>query len=299
MSKRGFRVLVAGIVGIILILVLAILVMLNDKSRLGQGAFAQTSDGEIVSQAPLGETESGEVLQAEGALPTAPASAEPNSASAATDSQEDAPETTHSETVEPDATPEEVAPLSGGLTHTGVGSGRTPLAELPPDVYRVFLTSEGAIDVFKPIVEEGSCSQHLLFAGLTGPFQGSATYRSTGCLVRFELGGDSGSWTVVVEPASEGGVLSVPVTLNGDSPRTSGLVDLPEGDYRLEFVTESPYSLVIPIVVNGPCLERPIFVLSGPGTFETTYESRGCEIVFQVSKVTAEWKLAVLSGPGA
>ena len=87
------------------------------------------------------------------------------------------------------------------------------------------------------------------------------------------------------------------MTVAGDGPATSPVVDLPQGQYPIVLRTESPYSLVIPIVVSGPCLERPIFVQSEPGTFETSYDSRGCQIVFQVSKVTADWEFAVLSGP--
>jgi hypothetical protein len=85
----------------------------------------------------------------------------------------------------------------------------------------------------------------------------------------------------------------VPLTLSGDAPSASGLVDLPQGDYHLTLVTESTYGMVVPVVADGECLERPVFLLTEPGTHQATYRSTGCQIVFQVDSVTAAWELAI------
>lgn len=195
-----------------------------------------------------------------------------------------------------DESVQQLQPLQGGLSETGSGPGQTPPVDLPQDVYRVLVRSDQPLGSLAPVVEEGVCGEYPIFANLPGPFEGSATYRSTGCRIHFVVTGTTGDWALAVEPVSQDGPLTAPVTLSGDAPATTGLIDMPQGEYPIVIETESPYTQVIPVVVDGPCLERPIFLLSEPGTFETTYESRGCQIIFQVSSVTASWELAIQPG---
>ncbi len=170
-------------------------------------------------------------------------------------------------------------------------SGVTDPVDLPPGLYRVFFQTDAAASVVTPVVLEGDCGAYTLFE-TEGPFAGSATYRSTGCRVQFAISG-GGSWQLVVETATRAGALSPPAGFSGDGPTATDRVQLPEGEYRLILETESPFSMVTPIVVRGPCLERPVILASAPGRYQAIYRSLGCEIVFEISSVTAYWELIV------
>lgn len=198
------------------------------------------------------------------------------------------------QTPSPTATASEPTPLPPAvvLDASGSGQGSTPEVDLPPGVYRVFFDTDVSGARVAPVALEGHCSASQLFPGTTSPEE-SATYRSTGCRVRFDVEGISAGWTLRVETVTMGGMLTPPVAFSGDGPTTTGLIDLPEGDYLVAFGTNSPYSMVTPIIVGGPCLERPILILTESGQFEATYQSTGCQVVFQVSSVTAGWELTI------
>ncbi len=179
------------------------------------------------------------------------------------------------------------------LQYESSGSGSTPEFDLPPGMYRVFFATDSPSSVVTPVVLDGDCSTYPLFIE-SKAVEGSATYRSTGCRVRFDVNEVDGEWTIIVESVTKEGVSTVPVNLSGDGPTTSSLIDLPAGDYHLDLQTDSPYSMVIPIVVDGPCLERPVILAENPGHFEATYRSMGCQIVFQISSVTDTWNLTII-----
>jgi hypothetical protein len=197
----------------------------------------------------------------------------------------------------PTATPTlTMTPLPPGvvLAHSGDGPGATPTVELPEGVYRVFFQTDAPFDALEPVVEEGPCDENPFFDETSGPFEGSATYRSIGCRVHFQVSGIDGSWTLTVETADGSGLLTPPASFSGDGPATTDLIDLPVGDYLLVFTTDSPYSMVVAIVTDGLCREWPVFLLTEPGRFETPYNSTGCRVVFQVGSVTAGWELSIL-----
>lgn len=183
------------------------------------------------------------------------------------------------------------------LDHSGSGPGRTPTVSLEVGVYRVFVRSAGDFGQVGPVVEQGTCSTYPFFTAVSGPFEGSVTYRSTGCRVYFQMADAAGGWSIIVETATQNDLLIPPLTFNGDQPAATGLVDLQAGDYRMTFETESPFGLVVPVVAYGLCLERPIFIVTEAGRYEETYTSTGCQIVFQVSQVTAHWELSITPGP--
>jgi hypothetical protein len=189
-----------------------------------------------------------------------------------------------------------MTPLPPGvvLAHSGDGPGATPTVELPEGVYRVFFQTDAPFDALEPVVEEGPCDENPFFDETSGPFEGSATYRSIGCRVHFQVSGIDGSWTLTVETADGSGLLTPPASFSGDGPATTDLIDLPVGDYLLVFTTDSPYSMVVAIVTDGLCREWPVFLLTEPGRFETPYNSTGCRVVFQVGSVTAGWELSIL-----
>lgn len=240
-----------------------------------------------VSPAPVSPTETATQMTA-ASSPTDTTPEQP----AASAPDEEAP--TPTETPLPPPTPSEPTPLPPAivLTASGQGDGATPEVDLPPGVYRVVFQTVAAGGEVTPEVIEGYCTATPLFSGTTAPEE-SATYRSTGCRVRFLVNAPGGNWTLTAETATLGGLLAPPASFSGDGPATTELVDLPAGNYRIAFSTSSPYSMVTPIVVGGPCLERPILMLTGPGQFEAVYSSPGCQVVFQVSSVTASWELAV------
>jgi hypothetical protein len=225
-------------------------------------------------------------------IPAVPTDSPPEATPSAPESGSLTPTATPSPTTTPalEATP---LPPAVVLTASGQGDGVTPEVDLPPGVYRVVFQTVAAGGTITPEVIEGVCSATPLFSGTTAPEEGT-TYRSTGCRVRFGVAGAGGEWTLTVETATRGGLLTPPAAFSGDGPMTTGLIDLPAGNYRIAFSTDSPYSMVTPIVVSGPCLERPILMLTGPGQFEATYSSGGCQVVFQVSSVTAHWELNVM-----
>lgn len=177
---------------------------------------------------------------------------------------------------------------------TQQGPGSSAEYELSSGVYRVLFRSDTASTV-RVSVLEGVCNEVVLFE-TSGPFDGSATYRSTGCRVRFDVSGSPNMWTLVVETASHTGMVTLPAALQGEGPEAAPLIAFPEGVYRIIFTTTSQYSMVVPIVVRGPCLERPIFLLTQPGQYEETYTSYGCEIVFEISSVTGAWELRIERG---
>jgi hypothetical protein len=168
-------------------------------------------------------------------------------------------------------------------------AGSTDPFDLPVGVYRVFFMSDAAAAV-TPVVLEGECSTYTLIES-DGPFEGSATYRSTGCRVQFEVISEA-DWTLSVETATRAGIVTLPATFSGTGPTTTDLVDLPEGEHVLTFHVSSPFSLVTPIVVTGDCLERPIFALSEAGDYTETYLSYGCEVIFEIN-ASADWELTI------
>jgi hypothetical protein len=168
-------------------------------------------------------------------------------------------------------------------------AGSTNPFDLPVGVYRVFFMSDAAAAV-TPVVLEGECSTYALIES-DGPFEGSATYRSTGCRVQFEVVSEA-DWRLSVETATRAGILTLPASFSGAGPTTTDLVDLPEGEHVLTFHVSSPFSLVTPIVVAGDCLERPIFALSEAGDYTETYLSYGCEIIFEIN-ASADWELTI------
>jgi hypothetical protein len=153
----------------------------------------------------------------------------------------------------------------------------------------VFFMSDAAATV-TPVVLEGECSTYTLLE-TDAAFEGSATYRSTGCRVQFEVA-SAADWTLSVETATRAGIVTLPATFSGTGSTTTDLVDLPEGELVLTFHVSSPYSLVTPIIVTGDCLERPIFALSEAGDFEAAYLSYGCEIIFEIN-ASADWELTI------
>jgi hypothetical protein len=165
--------------------------------------------------------------------------------------------------------------------------------DLPAGVYRIRVQSAEGFAALVPVVEDGMCATYPLFLNGAAAFDGSATYTSTGCRVRFEMRNASGEWALTVETAAQGGRLAVPQTLSGDQPAASPLMNLPAGEYNLVIITKSPYTQVIPVVVAGTCLERPVFLLNEPGQYKATYFSTGCEIIFQIDAVTADWEFNI------
>jgi hypothetical protein len=178
------------------------------------------------------------------------------------------------------------------LQDEGSGAGSTPVFDLPPGMYRIFFATGSPNSIVIPVVLEGDCSTYPLFVE-SNPVEGSTIYRSTGCQVRFDVKEVEGDWTIRVDTVTKDGLSTVPVDLSGDGPSTSNLIDLPAGDYHLDLESDSPYSMVIPMVVDGPCLEQPVILAENPGHFEATYRSMGCQIVFQISSVTDTWNLAI------
>jgi hypothetical protein len=144
-----------------------------------------------------------------------------------------------------------------------------------------------------PVVEQGACGSFPLFDGSDGPFDGSVTYPSNGCRVHFQVDSAAGGWSLTVDTASSAGTLSAPLTLEGDQPMASGLVNLPEGQYALALSTRSPALLVTPVVAEGECLERPVFLIDAPGDYQATYQSSGCKIIFQIEAATDHWTLTI------
>lgn len=179
------------------------------------------------------------------------------------------------------------------LSFSGDGPGQTSPVELPPGVYRVILKTQAGFDALTPIVVSGECSAYTLFQDEPGPFEGSATYRSIGCRVAFELTGIGGPWTLTVETATQGDLLAPPLTLSGSKPATSDLIDLPAGEYRVVLDTRSQYTMLVVIVVGGDCLERPIILATEPGRYQTGYSSAGCLIVLQIGSVTDFWEISL------
>lgn len=212
----------------------------------------------------------------------------------ATEVAADQPTATFTATVKPAATSEPTSlPPGLVLAYTGSASGQTPAVDLPEGMYRVFIRADSAFGALRAVVEDGVCSEHPLFADVSGPLAGSAVYRSTGCRVRFEMEDTSGGWEITVETAAQDAPLTPPLTTSGDGPAATGVIDLPVGEYLLVFTTNSPYSMVVAIVVEGLCLERPVFLLTGPGTFETVYSSQGCQVIFEVGSVQSGWELSI------
>jgi hypothetical protein len=181
------------------------------------------------------------------------------------------------------------------LEEIGEGPGVTSSIDLPPGVYRFLFQTESSFGTIHPVVEEGTCADFPLFINEPAPFEGSATYRSLGCRVHFEVSDATGDWAITVEAITESELLKVPATFSGDKPTTIGPVDVPQGEYVFAMKTNSPYSMVTPIIVDGLCMERSVFVLAEPGEFETNYYSAGCQIIFQVSNVTENWEFMISS----
>jgi hypothetical protein len=212
----------------------------------------------------------------------------------ATEITADQPTAPFTPTVEPAATPEPPSlPPGVVLAYAGSASGQTPAVDLPEGMYRVFIRADSAFGALRAVVEDGVCSEHPLFADVSGPLAGSAVYRSTGCRVRFEMEDTSGGWEITVETAAQDAPLTLPLTTSGDGPAATGVIDLPVGEYLLVFTTDNPYSMVVAIVVEGLCLERPVFLLTGPGTFEAVYSSQGCRVIFEVGSVQSGWELSI------
>jgi hypothetical protein len=157
----------------------------------------------------------------------------------------------------------------------------------------VTFRAEDGFELVLPIVEEGDCGSEPLFYGEPGPFEGSATYRSSDCRLHFEITGAGGGWSLDVDSIPASAAQSPPLTLEGDAPLTSGVIDLPEGRYTVAVESQSEVLLVTPLVLDGECLERPILVLTAPGSYKTTYESAGCRVVFQIGAATGPWTLVV------
>ena len=194
-------------------------------------------------------------------------------------------------TVEGSSTPSEIPPATAAVA-TVAGSQLSEPFDLPSGLYRVTLRTDGGFTVMQPIVEDGACSEFPLFGTWSGPFEGSASYRSTGCQVRFEVVGIQDTWSV--EVALEVTVTSpiFPITISGGGPATSDIIDLHEGEYNIHFTTGSP-ALVTPIIRDGLCLERPVIVATQPGSYDAAYISTGCKLLFQISDAAAEWILVI------
>ena len=296
LSTNQFRLLVAGLIALIMVLALLVLLTFSNGPGGVLAGLAQASPtpapvsaGAFAGEAAVSLSESpdtGEAASQAASLPSTGPDVAP----------------------QPDLPPESVSEVSGDTgteaqsdqqsgsdsAQTGSGPGVTPQVDLSPGIYRVFVRAEDSFDSVRPVVDEGQCGQYPFFTSMPGPFEGSATYRSTGCRVHFEITGTGGDWSITVEPAAQSGLLTVPVTFSGDKPATTDRVDLPEGEYRLYLTTSSQYSMVVPIIAEGLCLERPVFLETTPGQFETTYKSTGCQIVFQISSVTAGWEFSIL-----
>jgi len=194
-------------------------------------------------------------------------------------------------TVEGSSTPSKIPPATVAVA-TVAGSNLSEPFDLPGGLYRVTLRTDGGFSVMQPIVEDGACSEFPLFGTWSGPFEGSASYRSTGCRVRFEVIGIQVMWSV--EVALEVTVTSpiFPITFSGSGPATSDIIDLQEGEYNIHFTTSSP-ALVTPIIRDGLCLERPVILATQPGIYDGAYVSTGCKLLFQISDAVTEWILVI------
>jgi len=300
LTPERTRLLLAVMIGVMAIAASVVLAVILTRSR-GPQAVAQASPqpppptAATTSIAPV-EAPTTELILAPSptpadspaeAVPTVPASP----TAVPTEPDAEAPSATLTPTV---TDPQNLPPLAGPQELAGAGSSSTAPVNLAQGLYRLYIETDGDFGAVGPVVDEGDCGEIPFFTNASGPFEGGATYRSTGCLVHFEVSETSGGWSITVEPAAEGGLLAVPAAFSGDAPSASGLVDLPEGDYHLTLVTESTYSMVVPIVASGDCLERPVFLLTEPGTHQTTYRSTGCLIVFQIDNVSAAWELAIV-----
>ena len=170
--------------------------------------------------------------------------------------------------------------------------GLTQVFDLPEGVYRVVYSTDAQSSTVTPIVKEGECSDYAVF-DLIAPFEGSATYRSTGCKIQFEITGGSGAWHLAVERFEQEAAKTPPVTFSGEGPETTDIVNLPAGEYIVSLETNSEYSAVTSIVQEGPCNEWPIIQATGPGTYQTDYTSDDCRVIFQISSVTSDWTLHI------
>lgn len=181
----------------------------------------------------------------------------------------------------------------GDVPLQGEGPAVTAPVDLPPGLYRFTFQTDGSFDTVGPVVEEGQCGDYPFFIDEPAPFEGSATYRSLDCRVHFEVTNPTGQWAIAVEAVTTDQAVTVPTTFSGDRPTTTGPVYLPRGRYLLAISTDSPYSMITPIIIDGLCMERSVLVLTEPGHLETPYYSDGCQIVFQIGNVTDHWEFSV------
>jgi hypothetical protein len=179
------------------------------------------------------------------------------------------------------------------MAETQTGPGATRTFDLPPGLYRVVFRADAAFDRVTPVVEDGDCGSEPLLDGAPGPLEASAVYRSTGCRVHFEVDGAVGGWSLRVETAASSQSMAVPLSVQGSLPLATGEVDLPAGRYNVAVESQSPALVLTPLIVDGLCLERPILVLTAPGSYQAIYTSTGCRVVFQISAVTGPWRLVI------
>lgn len=170
--------------------------------------------------------------------------------------------------------------------------GLTQVFNLPEGLYRIVYATDAQSSTVTPIVKEGECSDYAVF-DLIAPFDGSATYRSMGCKIQFEITGRIGTWHLAVERFPQKAMKTPPVSFSGEGPGTTDIVSLPAGEYVISLDTNSEYSAVTSIVQQGPCREWPIIQATGPGTYQTEYTSDDCQIIFEIGSVTSEWTLHI------
>lgn len=170
--------------------------------------------------------------------------------------------------------------------------GLTQLFGLPAGVYRIVYSTNAQSSTVTPVVKEGECSDYAVFDLIT-PFDGSATYRSLGCKIQFEIMGASGTWHLKVERFAQEAAKMPPVAFSGKGPAATDLVNLPAGEYVVSLETNSEYSAVTSIVQDGPCREWPIIQATGPGTYQADYTSEDCQVIFEIGSVTSDWTLHI------
>ena len=244
--------------------------------------------------APTDPPASSTPVQAQTAEPSptpAPALAAPGLAASHTPTFAPPPSASPSPIVSADAPP----PTAVLATRTGPGVSQT--FDLPQGLYRVIFHADAGFDLVLPVVEQGDCGSEPLFDSGSGSYDGSATYESSGCRLHFEVDGAGGGWSIAIAPLTDAAPRSLPLSMSGSTPATSDVLDLPKGTYRVAAENRGTSLVVTPLVLDGECLERPILVASAPGSYQTTYDSAGCKVIFQVSLTGGPWTLTVTAAP--